>query len=124
MSALADRFRREGMADAVVLLVLSRTHPTTTAEEWGSILGLEQHEVRAAIERLRARHTLVPSRKQERRSGHGNAGRTMLSLSERRARDARVRQLRAAGESVAMIADTVGLTGSRVRQILAKKVSA
>jgi hypothetical protein len=119
MSDLADRFRREGLADAVVLLVLSRTHPQTTAEEWGRILGLQQHEVRAAIERFRAKHTPKPLTPAGRKP-YRNTGRKMLSLDERRQRDQEIRLRRERGESVAVIALSLGLTVTRIQQILAK----
>lgn len=126
MSALADRFRREGMADAVVVLVAQRFRPEITAEDWGRALGLEQHEIRAAIDRLRARHTKVPARKLRvlpeggARGQYRSAGRPMLTLEERRRRDARIRSLRSNGETLEAIAQVVGLTPERVRQILAK----
>lgn len=126
MSDLAERFRREGMADAVVILVAKRIHPTTTAEEWGRALGLQQHEVIAAIARFRAEHTpggLRPARLRvvDGRKPHGNAGRKMLSLDERRARDERIVWLREHdGMALRDIATEMDLTTSRVQQILRK----
>lgn len=55
MSALADRFRREGMADAAVLLVAHRIHPTTDLDAWGRALGLEHRELVAAVDRFKER---------------------------------------------------------------------
>jgi hypothetical protein len=48
-----DAYRREGMADAVVRIVLSRVAPFMRAEDWCDVLGLEQRDIKAAIERLR-----------------------------------------------------------------------
>jgi hypothetical protein len=48
-----EQLRRQGRADAVVLLVLRRVVPTLTAEEWGAHLDLTQADVRAAVERMR-----------------------------------------------------------------------
>lgn len=55
MSALADRFRREGMADAAVLLVAHRIHPSTDLDAWGRALGLDHRELVAAVDRFKAR---------------------------------------------------------------------
>lgn len=50
----AERRRREGRADAVVMLVLKRVNAVSmTAEDWGALLEVSQAEVRAAVERLR-----------------------------------------------------------------------
>ena len=120
MSGLADRYRREGLADAVVILVARRIHPQTTAEDWGRALGLQQHEVRAAIDRFRERHTIPTAPLRSLPGQHGNRGRKIPSLAERRERDATILRLRAEGESLPMIAAAVGLTASRVSQILSR----
>lgn len=121
MSDLADRYRREGMADAVILLVAKRIHPHTTAEEWGRALGLQQHEVRAALDRLRERHARPVLLRSVDGRRHGNAGRKMLSLEQRRARDAQIVRLRELdGLSVPAIAAQVGLTTTMVNKILSR----
>lgn len=121
MSDLADRFRREGLADAVVILVAKRIHPTTTAEEWGRHLGLQQHEVRAAIERLRQKHGLAPvALRALPGERHGNAGRKHPSLDDRRERNRMIVERRRAGEPIRAIAQDVGLTYSMVHKIVSK----
>lgn len=55
MTDLADRFRREGIADAAVLLVAARIHPTTNLDDWGRALGLEHSELVAAVDRFKER---------------------------------------------------------------------
>lgn len=117
MSDLADRFRREGMADAVVILVARRFRPEVTAEDWGRVLGLQQHEVRAAVERFRAGRVTVPT-SAPRALPTPEPRQPRLSMQERLARNQRIRALRAQGTAVEQIAYTVGLTASRVRQIL------
>lgn len=47
----AAELRREGMADACVLLVAGKVLPKMGIEEWGQLLGLEQVELREAIRR-------------------------------------------------------------------------
>lgn len=48
------RIRREGMADAAVLLVARRFHPSATLENLGDLLGLNVIEVQAAVRRFQA----------------------------------------------------------------------
>lgn len=119
MSDLAERFRREGQADAVVLLVARRVCPTMDTEDWARALGLTQPDIRAAIARFRDRNTPpeVLARRRE-WQGRRHAGRPMASLESRRERDALVRSMAARGASRAEIAVAVGLTPSRIRQIL------
>lgn len=124
MSAMADRFRREGMADAAVLLVARRVAPTMDLADWGRHLDLEHRELVAAVDRFKARARGVAYRPATGKPRRRNAGRPMLSLDERRKRDARIRQMRADGVKLTDIADEVDLTVARVQQILAKKVSA
>lgn len=57
MTDLADRFRREGMADAAVLLVAKRINPTSDLDDWGQHLGLEHRELVAAVDRFKARRS-------------------------------------------------------------------
>jgi Protein of unknown function (DUF3102) len=49
------RHRREGMADAAVLLVANRVIPTMHLSDWGDTLGLNHQELTAAVERFKAR---------------------------------------------------------------------
>lgn len=53
MTELADRFRREGRADAVVMLVARRIHAENTAADWAAHLDLDQADVAAAVQRLK-----------------------------------------------------------------------
>lgn len=46
------QYRREGMADAVVRIVLSRRFPHVDANEWCRILGLTISDLKGAIARL------------------------------------------------------------------------
>lgn len=55
----ADELRREGMAEAVVRIVLSRRVPQVTAETWCEILGLDRSDVSAALERLKTPRALT-----------------------------------------------------------------
>ena len=50
----ADQYRREGLADAAVLLVAGKVVPTMTLEDWARPLGLTQAEVRDAVARWKA----------------------------------------------------------------------
>lgn len=50
-----ERLRREGMADAAVLLVWKRIMPTLDLEDWARALDLRQPEIIAAITRFRER---------------------------------------------------------------------
>lgn len=51
----AKDLRREGMADAVVMITLKRLFPNRTAEWWCEQLGLEREDIAAALERLKPR---------------------------------------------------------------------
>ena len=53
----SNRLRREGMADAVVRIVLSRSAPLITADRWCEVLHLERADVMAALARLKAMPT-------------------------------------------------------------------
>lgn len=118
MTELADRFRREGLADAVVLLVARRFRPEITAEDWGRVLGLEQHEVVAAVERFRTGRLTVPTGAP--RVLPPEPARRRSPLQDRLARNRRIRAMRATGMTPEAIGHTVGLTASRVRQILGR----
>lgn len=120
MTTTADRLRREGMADAAVHLVATRFHPHRNLEDWARALGLTQPEVKAAIVRLREKHQLKRPSLRSVPTGqrHGNAGRKIPSVAERRDRDERIRALRAEGRTLHEIAHEIGITAARVSQIV------
>lgn len=51
----ADLIRREGMADAAVLLVAKRVVPTMSLNEWGRHLGLTELDLQHAVARIKGR---------------------------------------------------------------------
>lgn len=54
-AAERDHLRREGMADAAVLLLAKRVFPTLTLNDWRRHLDLTEAEVAAAVDRIKAR---------------------------------------------------------------------
>jgi hypothetical protein len=54
-AAVIARYRREGVADAAVLLLARRVAPTLTLNDWASHLGVTEVELQAAVARLKAR---------------------------------------------------------------------
>lgn len=55
MTAAQDRLRREGRADAAVLLVARRVVPTMVLTDWARHLDLDQLDLTAAVDRLKGR---------------------------------------------------------------------
>ncbi len=51
-----DDYRRQGRADAAILIVLSRQFPLIDAEEWCDVLDIDQRDIAAALQRMRERH--------------------------------------------------------------------
>lgn len=67
MGAKADRvergatlLRRQGMADACVLLTAARFRGEISLEQWGDVLGISQVEMQAAVARFKAAHAPPP----------------------------------------------------------------
>lgn len=54
-AAALDQARREGIADACVLLVARRINVSLTLEDWARHLGVTRTELVAAVDRLKAR---------------------------------------------------------------------
>lgn len=54
-----SKYRREGMADAAVVLVAKRIIPSMNLTDWGTALGLEYEELVGAVARFKSR---APSR--------------------------------------------------------------
>lgn len=66
----ADQFRREGLADAAVLLVAGKVVPTMTLEEWARPLGLTHPELRAAVDRWKAKQYAAAGVRPGSKKGH------------------------------------------------------
>lgn len=49
-----EEYRRQGMADACILLITGNANPRLRLEEWAHYFGLTQAEVRDAVERWKA----------------------------------------------------------------------